>query len=222
MSELSELMENRATMYDFLSRVYKVEVDEAFLAELKATHYPQNTGSEPIDEAYRRIHAFLCRARENTLNTLAVDYARIFLGCGSLDAEAAYPFESVYTSPKHLTMQDARDEVLAIYKSEGFGKTSSWKEPEDHLAVELEFVKALSLKAKESIEKEDAEEAFRLVETQRNFIEAHIMAWLPHFVEDVAKYAKKDFYPAFADLTLAYLQEDVALLESMLSDESEE
>lgn len=222
MSELSELMENRATMYDFLSRIYKVEVDEEFLSELKQTHYPQNTGNESIDEAYRRIHAFLCRARENTLNTLAVDYARIFLGCGSLDAEAAYPFESVYTSPKHLTMQDARDEVLAIYRSEGFGKSSLWKEPEDHIAVELEFIKALSLKTKASIDGKDAKEAFRLVETQLNFIENHITTWLPRFVDDVKTYAKKDFYPAFADLTLAYLQEDVALLKSMIDDESEE
>lgn len=56
---------------------------------------------------------------------------------------AAYPFESVHTSPKRLMMQEARDEVLAVYRSEGLDKLPSWKESEDHIALELEFMAVL-------------------------------------------------------------------------------
>ena len=44
---------------------------------------------------------------------------RAFIGHGIDAYSAAYPFESVYTSPKRLMMQEARDEVLAVYRSEG-------------------------------------------------------------------------------------------------------
>lgn len=218
-NELAGAMRSRAGLYGLLSRVFSREVDEAFLAQLKGIHYPQNTGNDAIDSAYRRIWAFLCKARENTMNTLAVDYARVFLGSGSLDAEAAYPFESVYTSPRHLTMQDARDEVLAIYRSWGIDKNDGWKEGEDHLAAELEFVEALALRSAEALEAGDEERAFNLVETQRNFIADHLMRWVPKFCEDVPRFAKKDFYSAFAALLIAVLKEDLATLDDLLGDD---
>ena len=40
-------------------------------------------------------------------------------------------------------MQEARDEVLAVYRSEGLDKLPSWKESEDHIALELEFMAVL-------------------------------------------------------------------------------
>ena len=36
-------------------------------------------------------------------------------------------------------MQDARDEVLVLYRAFGLDKQESWKEGEDHIALELEF-----------------------------------------------------------------------------------
>jgi TorA maturation chaperone TorD len=61
---------------------------------------------------------------------------RAFIGHGNNAYSAAYPYESVYTSEKRLMMQDARDEVLAIYRSCHLDKAASWKENEDHIAVE--------------------------------------------------------------------------------------
>ena len=56
---------------------------------------------------------------------------RTFIGSGALDARAAYPFESVYTSEKGLLMQAARDEVLAILRAEQLAEMFAWNEGED-------------------------------------------------------------------------------------------
>ncbi len=83
----------------------------------------------------RFMAGYLSNVWDGTLQELAVDYVRCFIG-GGMDAfSAAYPYESVYTSPKRLMMQEARDEVLAIYRSQGFDKAEGWKESEDHVAA---------------------------------------------------------------------------------------
>lgn len=215
-SEISQIMDTRANMFNLLSRVFRKEVDAEFLDELMHVRYPQHTGNELADISYRYIHRYLCNAREATLDELAVDYARIFLGLGSLDAHAAYPFESVYTSEKGLLMQDARDKVLAFYRANDVVKDKSWKEPEDHLAAELEFMKIMSLRCRDLLDNGKEEEARANVEVQRDFLVNHLMNWTEKFFDDIPLYASTDFYSAFSELTRTYLADDLALLNEML------
>ena len=112
-----------------------MEVDEEFLAELKTMRFPAATGNTAVDTGYRAIATYLSGADAHAITDLAVDYVRAFIGHGVDAYSAAYPFESVYTSPKRLMMQEARDEVLAVYRSEGLDKLPSWKESEDHIAL---------------------------------------------------------------------------------------
>ena len=121
LAALAELTAQRSAVYRLLARLYRVEVDAG----------------------YRTIATYLSGADAHAITDLAVDYVRAFIGHGIDAYSAAYPFESVYTSPKRLMMQEARDEVLAVYRSEGLDKLPTWKEAEDHIALELEFMAAL-------------------------------------------------------------------------------
>ena len=71
---------------------------------------------------------------------LAVDFLHTFIGVTQDREQVAFPYESVYTSPEHLLMQDARDEVLAAYRAAKVVLVDEACEPEDHLAFELEFM----------------------------------------------------------------------------------
>ena len=71
--------------------------------------YPADCGSPDMREGYRPAPA----------DDLAVDYARVFLGAGEANGKAAYPYESVYTSPEGLVRQEARARVRAIYAAGG-------------------------------------------------------------------------------------------------------
>lgn len=218
-AELARLNAQRAATYGLLARIYRNEIDSAFLEELRGMRYPFNTGNENTDEGYRRIARFLSNVWANTLDDLSVDYSRIFIGHGVDGYSAAYPYESVYTSPKRLMMQDARDEVLAIYRSYGLDKQENWKEGEDHIALEMEFLQTLANRTAEALEKEDEEEAVALLETQHNFLYDHLAAWAPMMTRDMKRLAKTDLYQGIAYLTDGFLSTDLAFLKDVLTEE---
>ena len=150
------------------------------------------------------------------MTDLAVDYTRTFIGHGVDAFSAAYPFESVYTSEKRLLMQEARDEVLAIYRACGLDKQDSWKEGEDHIALELEFEQILINRTVEALERGDEEAAFELLTTQKNFLDDHLAAWSPMLTSDMKRFASTDLYRGLAHLTDGFLETDLLFLEDLL------
>ena len=115
--DFADVLRGRRATYQFLSRLFRVEVDQELHDTLVSMRFPTNTGNALVDEGYRMICGYLSQADGTVLTELAVDYVRAFIGSGNDGFSAAYPYESVYTSPKRLMMQDARDEVLVLYLS---------------------------------------------------------------------------------------------------------
>lgn len=217
--ELAALCRKRANTYAFIARLYRIEVDQVLLDELKSMRWPAKTGNTKVDEGYRMMAKYLSNLWDNSLTDLAVDYVRVFIGHG-LDAfSASYPYESVYTSEKRLLMQEARDEVLAIYRGYGLDKSDAWKEGEDHIALELEFMQVLANRTAEALEKNDEDEAFTLLTAQRNFLEDHLVSWVPLLTLDMRKFAKTDLYRGLAVLTDGFLETDEEFLNDILSEE---
>ena len=217
--ELITLMEQRAATYGLLSRLYRVELDQEMLDQLRGMRFPAATGNSDVDEGYLRIARFLSNTWENSITDLSVDYVRVFIGHGVDAFSAAYPFESVYTSEKRLLMQDARDEVLAIYRANGLDKKDTWKEGEDHLALELEFEQTLANRTVEALRRGDEEEAAALLTTQQNFLSDHLISWVPMMTADMKRFAKTDLYQGLAYLTDGFLDTDCAFLEDILTEE---
>ncbi len=217
--ELAELCYSRATSYGLLARLFRTEINESMLEELKEMHYPVETGNELMDKGYYEIAKYLSNAWVDPLLELSIDYSKTFLGSGIDAHSAAYPYESVYTSEKRLLMQDARDEVLAIYRANGLDKAESWKVGEDHIAVELEFMRILNRRAAQALEKNNLDKAFSCINTQRNFMNDHIAVWVPVFTEDVRRFSDTLFYRGIADVTEGFLAEDQLLLESLIEED---
>lgn len=215
---LSDILKNRTSTYQLLSRLYRVEVDEELLGRLRGMKFPKNTGNENVDEGYRLIRTFLNHADVDAVETLAIDYVRTFLGSGVSGYSAAYPFESVYTSPKRLMMQAARDEMLALYRAAGLGKADSWKDAEDHIAVELEYLTILGTRICKSYDEGDEDEAIALLVSQRNFLEDHLLAWFPMMATDIQEFAQTDFYRGLGKLTSGFLESDKEFLDDILAD----
>ncbi len=204
--DLARAHEQRAWMYGLLARLYRVEVDPVLLEQLRAMKFPASTGNDRMDKGYHQLAGYLARADAGTLTELAVDYVRAFIGHGIDGHAAAYPFESVYRSEKRLMMQGARDEVLALYRAEGVDKDASWKDAEDHVALELEFMKTLAERAAHALRAGDEAQAARLLGVQRAFLDDHLRMWLPTFTRDMGIFAKTDLYLGLANLTAGFLQ----------------
>ena len=216
---IADVLRGRMATYQFLSRLFRVEVDQELYDTLMSMRFPANTGNALVDEGYRMICGYLSQADGTVLTELAVDYVRAFIGSGNDGFSAAYPYESVYTSPKRLMMQDARDEVLVLYRAFGLDKQESWKEGEDHIALELEFEQIMATRTVEALRKGDEDEAVALLTTQKNFLEDHLAAWAPMMTSDMKRFAQTDLYRGLAYLTDGFLQTDQTFLDDVLAED---
>ncbi len=215
---VEDLLAHRNATYKFLARMFKVEVDKEFYDFLCHMKFPANTGDADVDKGYRKICSYLSAPRTGVLTELAVDYTRTFIGGGNDGYSAAYPYESVYTSPKRLLMQGARDEVLVIYRANGLDKKDSWKDGEDHIALELEFMQIVGERLLDAFRAGEDERVDSLLRTQRHFLEDHLLAWFPMMAADMGRFAKTDFYKGLAQLTMGFLNTDLDFLEGVLDD----
>ena len=206
---LVELMNARARSYGMLARLFREEVDLPTLRELQQMRFPQATGNAAADEGYHQLYDYLKRAWDDSVTELAIDYVSTFIGHGVNGYSAAYPYESVYTSERRLLMQEARAEVLATLRG-------NWNEAEDHIALELEFMQRLSLRAADALSDDAEDEAIAYLRTSYDFLENHLLNWVPMLVADMRMHARTLFYQGLAQLTLGSLQEDEAVLRELL------
>ena len=214
--ELVDFMTRRACTYGLLARIFRVEVDGKFLEELRHLKFPTSTGNEHVDYGYRTMYNYLKGTWEDTLLDLARDYARTFIGHGNNGRSAAYPFESVHTSEKRLLMQDARDEVLAIYRANLLKKGEEWNDCEDHIALELEFMQVMSERTAKALKEGKEDEAVEMLKTQRAFVGQHLANWVPMFVSDIKYFSQTDLYIGAGELLLGFVQTEVEALDDLL------
>ena len=210
--DLAELFEQRNSQYGLLARLYRKEVDEEHLAELHGMMFPRDSGDDDANEGNLYLATYLSNLWEGSVDELAIDYARCFIGHGIDSYSAAYPFESAYTSEKRLLMQDARDEVLTIYRSFGYVKSDSFKDSEDHIAAELEFMRILGKRTVDALRAGDDAKAKSLILSQSNFLHDHLCSWAPMMTADLRAFAQTKFYKGLAALTDGLLRIDRAFL----------
>lgn len=207
-------LQNRIDMYALLARIFHREADETLLGALSAGKLPTDTGDERMDEGWRLIAAFVNRrdAEPKKIEDLAVDYAHTFLGAGFTSPDAAYPIESVYTSPGRLVMQDAWEAVCKAYDAAGLARRADDDLHEDHIALELEFMAELGRRALRAQTAGDEAEVRRQLDEARAFLEAHPLRWVKAFAADVERVSETTFYQGAAKLLNAFIASDLDFL----------
>lgn len=219
--ELATILGEQGRSYGLLSCLFAREVTNELLEELRGAKYPATTGNDRLDRGYRELCRYLAGSWERTRGELAVDYFRTFIGNTQDVEQVAFPYESVYTSPDHLLMQDARDEVLAAYRSVSVmvsEEANATNDPEDHVAFELAFLGLLGNRAADALGAGDEDGAAALLRAKRDFLCSHLLNWVPAFADDMARIARTGFYRALADLLVGTLEVDAAMLDELLDD----
>lgn len=218
---LESVMDGRLATYTMLARLFREEMDEETLRAMGAMRCPINTGNTDVDTGYKLLHRFLCGVWERSLEDLARDYLRTFVGANTTGHSAAYPNESVHTSPERLLMQDARDEILAIYRAAGLKSDERWKAGEDHIALELEYMQIETERARAALRRGDRAAAATELMRQHHFIVDHLEGWVPFLAKDMLKFSQTDFYRGLAYLTRGFIEVDKEFLENVLAEELE-
>ena len=132
---------------------------------------------------------------ERELKDLLWEYTRLFIGPYKLPCP---PWESVYTSPKKLLMQDAYDEVQKSYDELGLMVNNLDILP-DHIGAELNFLAVLFQKINSEPEKR-----LSYINIAKKFCDEHLMKWIPQFTRDMEEAANILFYETLARVTRTF------------------
>lgn len=195
--EQVELLEDRALTYTFLAQGYRQEVSLEMLEALK-------NAPPTIKGILGDFLSSLSMCDLGQIRTdIAADYAALFLGMSS---DPIAPYESVYTSGEQLLMQKARDKICVFYQEEQMGIAESFKLPEDHCALELEFAALLCTRCAEALRGGNEEGVQRYQDKQKEFITCHLVNWIPALCEEVKSKARTDFYRGLAEMTDEFIR----------------
>jgi putative dimethyl sulfoxide reductase chaperone len=155
-------------------------------------------------------------ASENILteniDCLEFEYNRLFVGPALLIAP---PYESVYRTEDHLVMGETTLEVRRAYREANLVVRKTFKEPEDHIATELEYLAALQGRCLDALEKDDPREVQRLVHQEQSFAENHLLLWVPEFCKRIREGARMEFFRALADVLSLFVVKDMDILKAI-------
>jgi TorA maturation chaperone TorD len=157
-----------------------------------------------LEDAARRLGAAFA---EQDLQTLLVDYTRLFLGPVQPRAIA---YGSTWLSGEDALMQGSTMAVLALYREGGFATGDEFQDLPDHVAVELEFLYLLTFKRNQAQREGRDADAAAAESLQRRFLREHLGAWIGRFADAVQAGAETAFYRELAALTSRFVGMRVA------------
>ena len=216
----------RASFYLLFSRSFSRELDRDTLKSM-------DKASETLIEAFdlleislekdfqtgrKLLRTFFEQIRhedeKGVITDLARCYASLFLGVGS---KTVSPCESIYRSDARRLFQSSHFEVQRAYQEIGMIKNEQYREPDDHIAVELSYMARLCGLTQEALG-ESPERSAHYLRLQRDFMEKHLLPWVPDFSRHLLEATDSPFYRAMAYLLNGYIKADNQLIESMIQD----
>jgi len=202
--------EARINMYGFLSRLFIEEIDEDTLRKIKEN--PDILDMFPKTKEWEDFYKKdLKKLIDEDLN---VDFTTIFL-------INVYPYQSVFMHDEGYINPTVTNPALMFYQEHGYSidLTETRALAPDHIAVEFEFMMTVAKDELEALNQENIEEADRLRNIQKKFIEEHLGQWAPVYLLSARDIAETPFYYDVCDLALDFLLSDYEYLsENSLQD----
>ncbi|MFB6096697.1 MAG: molecular chaperone [Haloferacaceae archaeon] len=204
-----EIYEARLELVDFPIEVFHDVPTEEFLDGLltDGVTVPDDSVNETLDRGFERIGDFVeanegadPAALSDELNT---EYTRVFVGPRPpVLAHETYFREDTEFIGKGLA------QVQASYSAAGWSPPEDYPEEDDHVAVELAFLRRLI-----QLQRGGAEEAFGY---ERVFIDEHLGQWIGEFAADVREATDEPLFLAGADVAEGLVEFEDELVAQMV------
>lgn len=212
MQEIKAFNEKRAEIYWWLSSLFAKELTEESLqqyhsAEIRSflTGLGENPHLKPaIDKLVDALNRLI--DREDAQLELAADFCDLFL---KSDKDSALPYASIYIGKSGLLNDQPAADMEKLMTEHGIEVDKGLNEPADHLAIELDFLGNLIIRSNELEQERHMEDAF--IE-QEEFIQQHLLSWVPQFSKKCEALDEFGFYSATSLLLIAFLELDCAYL----------
>ncbi len=206
-----EVARFRAELYRFLGHclLEPVQADRAALLQPDFwAQFPLAPANEAMSTALGRLAAVTAKLaalpRAAALEQVQLEFAALFLGTGERQAP---PWESLYRTPEKLMFGTPAMQVREAMAEFGVAVAAKYRQPEDHLGLELLLLAAAGEAAGEQ---DDWRGSAR---RQAAFIAEHPQAWIAALERDAAEYGPVGFYGALLGLIRGVLLWDRELLD---------
>ncbi len=207
---------SRSKIYHLLSLLYRDEMSLDMVRKIK-----QNKISEKLVELSQQasipddFKSGLCHivnalnaTSEEIFSKLRYDYAELFLNAGP---NPAFPYASCHGSRGPVVMQNAVFQVRKAYREAGVHKKNDYSDLDDHIAVELEFLRYLTRQAANN---DNSQEQIL------HFLQNHLVKWAVEFCNIVTGAAKTPFYQGLAQLTASFLSHEEKITSALIAKET--
>jgi TorA maturation chaperone TorD len=200
----TQIYEARLEVIDFLIEVFYDAPDEEFLERLFSDEVavPEGEINDPMDSGFERLEAFIeanrSRSVEDVFDELRTEYTRLFVG----PRPPALPHETYYREDTEF-IGEGLAELEADYSAAGWKPHEDYPEENDHIAIELAFLRNLVDR-----QRRGEEAAFGF---ERVFLDEHLGRWHEEFLETVQD--EFTMQEAEANLFLAASEVFVGLVE---------
>lgn len=149
-----------------------------------------------------------------TLAEFEIEFTRTF------DAGAPIPLCSPYEGhyckkPRSMVMLEVSEfyNIFGLRMRQEEGK----REFPDHICAELEFLHFLTFREEEDIREDQGEEHRGYLLAQKDFLERHLIQWIPEFCLKLQKSASLPFYAQLAQITSRFISSEFELMTENLS-----
>ncbi len=209
----------RAKIYNLLSNVFLEPPSIKFFNSLRNMLLSGDgclLQSDPIANSLTPIRLFLRetedRNTEDVVKELSAEFTYLFRG---IRVQCPPPYESVFR--EGLVYGASTRKVLTYYKLFCVSLGESYRtEPPDHISFELDFMKLLCEKEAEAWLKNDRERLRLLLQTQKKFLDEHLMIWIEAFCENIEREDKLGFYKGWANFTSSWILMDKLHIHELL------
>jgi putative dimethyl sulfoxide reductase chaperone len=205
--EVSNILRNRRFLYALLKQLTGSPPEKNMFSQLCFLRKlaDESDGAKLLCSFLRSLES---DCGETIMRETKSEYNRLFVGPNFLPAP---PWESVYVDPEHLLFGETTLKVRNIYREFGLQFIHGNNHPDDHIAIELEFLEHLIKMMLPVIYSDDSQGMAVLLDKQIFFLSNHLLKWTPQFGSLLFENTNNLLYQGVALLLLEYIPCDLAI-----------
>ncbi|MDQ7092083.1 molecular chaperone TorD family protein [Desulfosporosinus sp. PR] len=214
--DIAILLANRTYLYRLLQSFLGNEPALKAIEILNNDHTKTSLSLLSIEKSLDLLRDFaeqLEMNKEEVIERACSEYTRLFIGPAKLPAP---PWESVYVMKERLIFQETTLKVRQCYLNYNFLPVHYRSEADDHIALELDFMHNLSSLVEISFQERNMSRAREILKDQKDFLEEHLLVWVPQFISDLEAATSHPLYRGLADMLKEFLQVDSKVINEIL------
>jgi len=190
----------RHSVYRFFASLHLYPDRDRLGILQKAALQLHGEGSSSVSTQFTGLNEYLGDMNETSIHKVEEEYVALF----SVNP-CAPPYESYYQDPEGFVRSWIIIQLEKEYAEAGLKIRRSFKQPPDHVAIELEFMAFLcSLEAK-GHETSNEVDVRTSLERQYQFLSSHLGNWYPRFAQMVKDAPTMGLYDLTVEATNTYL-----------------